>query len=217
MEPIVPGPIEVYAAANSTSPSSLAEAIEQDTRAGRADARMLTGALEGAFLRLLVRISGARRVLEIGTFTGYSALTMAEALPADGILVTCDHDEATAGLARGYFDRSPHGHKVEQRLGNARDTLTGLDGQFDLAFLDADKESYEHYYEALLPLLRAGGLLVADNVLWSGRVLDPQQDTDHALARFNARVAADPRVEVVMLPLRDGVSVIYKKPGPEAG
>jgi len=214
MEPIVPAPIEAYATANSASPSPLADAIEQYTRAERADARMLTGALEGALLRLLVRITGARRVLEIGTFTGYSALTMAEALPEDGIVVTCDCDEATAGLARGYFARSPHGHKVEQRLGPARHTLAALTGEFDLAFLDADKESYEHYYEALLPLLRAGGLLVADNVLWSGRVLDPQQETDHALARFNARVAADPRVEVVMLPVRDGVSLIYKKPGP---
>jgi len=212
MEPIVPIPIEAYATAHSAPASPLADAIEQFTRAERSDARMLTGALEGALLRMLVRLTGARRILEIGTFTGYSALTMAEALPADGQVLTCERDAGTADLARGHFARSPHGRKIELRVGPALDTLATLEGEFDLAFLDADKESYPAYFDALLPRLRPGGLLVADNVLWSGRVLAPERETDHALARFNTRVAADPRVEVVMLPVRDGVSLIYKRP-----
>lgn len=176
---------------------------------------MLIGPLEAAVLKLLLRVSGARRVLEIGMFTGYSALSMAEALPAEGRIVACDINPETTRIAREFFARSPHGAKIEPRLGPALATLEALATSrgeaFDFAFIDADKENYIAYYEAILPLLRMGGIIVADNVLWSGRVLAPQKDSDRALAAFNRRVRADTRVEGVMLTVRDGLFLIRKK------
>lgn len=173
---------------------------------------MLVGPLEATLLRLLVRISGARSVLEIGTFTGYSAITMAEALPDDGRLITCENDPKHVEIASGFFRRSGHGHKITLHLGEALETLDSLlpELTLDFVFLDADKENYVSYYEKIVPHLRSGGLIVADNVLWSGRVLEPREPTDQALVRFNKHVHADPRVECIMLPLRDGVSVIRK-------
>ncbi|HEY8554251.1 MAG TPA: class I SAM-dependent methyltransferase, partial [Burkholderiales bacterium] len=178
-----------------------------------ADAQMVVGPLEAALLQLLVRLSGARRVLEIGTFTGYSALAMAEALPPDGRLITCEIDPKHADIAERFFARSPHGKKIALRRGPALETLAALDGEapFDLVFIDADKENYGNYYERALSLLRSGGLIVADNVLWYGKVLAPQAASDRAMAHFNERVRSDTRVECVMLPLRDGVSVIRKR------
>jgi caffeoyl-CoA O-methyltransferase len=211
MKPIVSRAIEVYAGAHSTAPSALLDELETYTRERCDNAQMLVGRLEGALIRLLVGLTGARRVLEIGLFTGYSALTMAEALPDDGQVVSCEIKEPNAAVAREFIARSPHGHKIEIRLGPALDTLGTLQGEFDLVFMDADKESYTRYYEAVLPMLRAGGLIVADNVLWSGRVLAPEKPTDHALVEFNARVREDPRVEVALLTVRDGVSLIRKR------
>ena len=155
----------------------------------------------------------ARCVLEIGTFTGYSALCMAEALPAKGKLTTCEIKPEHADIARSFFARSPHGHKIKIHLGPAIETLAGLpvSASIDFVFLDADKENYVNYYEAVLPCLRPGGLIVADNVLWSGRVLAPKKKSDRAVVRFNNHVRRDPRVECVMLPVRDGVSLIRKR------
>jgi len=211
MIPIVTERIETYAAEHSTAAGELLEELERFTLDNVPMSQMLVGRLEGSLLRLLTRLCGARRVLEIGLFTGYSALCMAEALPPDGELVSCEIDEEHARIARTFIERSEHAGKIHIRLGPALETLATLAGPFDLAFLDADKESYVDYFEAVLPLLRPGGLLIADNVLWSGRVLDPQKETDHALVRFNARVAVDARVEVSMLTVRDGVSLIRKR------
>jgi caffeoyl-CoA O-methyltransferase len=174
---------------------------------------MLIGPHEGALLAMLVRLSGARRVLEIGTFTGYSALCMAEALPGNGRLITCEIRPRHAEISQSFFKRSPHGHKIRLRLGPALETLASLSHatKFDFVFLDADKENYVNYYEAVLPRLRSGGLIVADNVLWSGRVLVPKKKTDRAVVKFNKHVLRDPRVECVMLPVRDGVSLIRKR------
>jgi caffeoyl-CoA O-methyltransferase len=173
---------------------------------------MQTGKVEGAFLKLLVRLSGARKVLEIGTFTGYSALMMAEGLPADGELVTCEISEEHASLAQRYFDRSPNGRKIRLALGPAADTLRGIpDGSVDLVFIDADKERYPFYYEESVRVLRSGGLIAADNVLWYGRVLSPEDDASRAIVRFNRTVMGDDRVEKVMLPVRDGVYLIRKR------
>jgi caffeoyl-CoA O-methyltransferase len=169
------------------------------------------GRVEGALLRILVGAIGARRVLEIGTFTGFSGLSMAEALPDDGELVTCDIDPKATAMARQFFDRSPHGKKITIALGDALETLKTLSGPFDLVFLDADKERYPDYYEATLPMLRAGGLVVADNTLWSGEVLDPQTASAKAIARFNRRVTTDPRVDNVLLPVRDGIMLARKR------
>jgi caffeoyl-CoA O-methyltransferase len=213
MENIVPAPIEEYCAAHSGGSSPLRAELYDYTTRNCAYAQMLIGPWEAAFLQTLVHLSGARRVLEIGTFTGYSALAMAEALPDDGRLVTCDIDPENAAIANAFFKRSEQAHKIELRLGPALDTLRALpaDISWDLVFLDADKENYVNYYEALVPRLRVGALIVADNVLWSGRVLKPEAVTDHAIVRFNAHVRADARVDCVMVPIRDGVSLIRKR------
>jgi caffeoyl-CoA O-methyltransferase len=138
---------------------------------------------------------------------------MAEALPADGEILSCDVNPETSAIAQSFFDRSPHGRKITVRLGPALETLAALPkaAKFDFVFLDADKENYVNYYEAVLPRLRPVGLIVADNVLWSGRVLAPKKKTDRAVAAFNKHVRRDPRVECVMLPVRDGVSLIRKR------
>lgn len=212
MKAIVPRPIEDYAVNHSTAPTPLLMELEQLTQAQCANPQMLVGRLEGALLRMLIGLTGARRILEIGLFTGYSALTMAEALPADGAIISCEIDNETAKIAQSFFDRSPHGHKITIRLAPALDTLSSLPTvqPFDLVFLDADKESYSDYFEAVLPRLRLGGLLVADNTLWSGNVLAPRQETDHAVVAFNRRVQDDPRVENVLLTVRDGVMLARK-------
>lgn len=213
MEAIIPKAIDDYCAAHSTAASALRAELEAYTRRHCAHPQMLTGSLEAALLQMLVRLTGARRILEIGLYTGYSALAMAEALPADGELVSCELSADNARVARSFIERSPHVGKIRIELGPALKTLARLPREpaFDFAFLDADKENYVNYFEVLLPRLRPGGLIVADNVLWSGRVLDPQRETDRALVRFNEHVHQDTRVECVMLPVRDGVSLIRKR------
>jgi caffeoyl-CoA O-methyltransferase len=169
---------------------------------------MLSGQLEGTLLQTLVAVTGARRILEIGMFTGFSAQMMAAALPDDGRIITCDVDRKAIAIARKYFARSPHGHKIELREGPALGTLATLQGPFDLIFIDADKSNYTNYYEAALPLLAPAGVIAVDNVLWSGRVLDPKQRDDAAIVAFNDHVHADERVVCAMLPIRDGLSLI---------
>lgn len=219
METIVTPAIEEYCTAHSSRSSPLLEEIEAYTIRHRPDAQMLVGPLEAAFLQLLVRVAGARQILEIGTFTGYSAIAMAEVLPQDGQLTTCDNDPQAAQIAQRFFDRSPHAHKITLRLGPALETLDALPPQqsFDLVFLDADKENYVNYYERCVRMLKAGGMIVADNVLWSGRVLasssesDPMPAATRALVQFNEHVREDSRVDCVMVPMRDGVSLIRKR------
>lgn len=213
MDYLVPKPIEDYAAAHSQPPSPLLDELEAYTNAHCNMPQMQVGRLEGSLLKMLVRLTGARRILEIGLFTGYSALTLAEALPPEGSIISCEINPDTATIAQSFFDRSPHGRKVSVRLGPALETLATLpkDPAFDLVFVDADKENYVNYYEAVLPLLRPGGLLIADNVLWSGAVLNPKRDSDRALVAFNHKVHNDPRVEHVMLTVRDGVMLVYKR------
>jgi len=213
MIPILPEAIENYCTAHSTAPDPLLSEIERYTRAHCAMPQMLTGAHEGRLLTMLVQLSGTRRVLEIGTFTGYSALAMAAGLPAEGAIVTCEIDPEHARIARSFFDRSPHAARIEIRLGPALATLASLPPEepFDLAFLDADKENYPNYYDPILERLRPGGLLVADNVLWSGRVLDPKAASDRALVAFNEAVQRDPRVENILVPVRDGVMLARKR------
>lgn len=196
-----------------TSPRGpLFDALREVTYAKMKSPGMQVGRVEGGLLALLVRLMSARRVLEIGTFTGFSALSMAEALPDDGELITCDIDPEATAIARSFFDRSPHGRKIQIRLGPALDTIAALpDVPFDLAFIDADKERYTEYYEAIVPRIRKGGLIVGDNTLWSGKVLDPKEATDHAIVRFNDHVNADPRVENVLLSVRDGMMLAYKR------
>jgi caffeoyl-CoA O-methyltransferase len=202
--------LDTYSEKHSRQPSPLLKELEAYTYENCDLPQMVTGSLEGALLRMLVQLTGARTILEVGLFTGYSALSMAEVLPRVGTITSCEIDEGNAAIAQSFIDRSPHGGKISIRMGPALNSLAGLKGPFDLAFLDADKENYCHYYDLVLPLLRPGGLLVADNVLWSGKVLDPKDETDHALVAFNDKVSSDPAVEVVLLTVRDGLSLIRK-------
>lgn len=203
--------IERYVEANVTPESETFRALAEETRTGTNQPQMQVGPVEGTFLRHLVRAMNARLVVEIGTFTGYSALMMAEGLPEGGRLITCDIDKTATTIARKYWAQSPHGAKIDLRLGRAMTTIDGIDGPIDLVFIDADKQSYIDYWEALVPKVRPGGLLLADNVLWSGRVLDPVDPDDHALAAFNRHVLSDARVETVMLPVRDGITMACKR------
>lgn len=212
MEKLINASLEDYARSHSSPPPEALLEIEQYTRAHRPDWEMLSGPLEGNLLRLLVVLSSARRILEIGLFTGYSALTMATALPPDGEIISCENDPEAIAIAQRFFDRTPCGRKIHVRPGPALDTLEALRGEvFDLAFIDADKENYPVYYDRVLPLLRPGGLLIADNTLWSGRVLAPRTPADLGIAAFNRKVRHDESVEAVLLTVRDGVTVVRKK------
>jgi len=205
--------IEEYAQGATTPPPALLEELRAVTYARTRMPQMQVGPLEGMLLHLLVRLSGARRGIEVGMFTGYSALMMAAALPDDGRLVTCDIDPEAEAIARSFFVRSPHGRKIEVRIGPALDTLKTLAGPFDFAFVDADKSNYVRYYEAVLPLLRPGAWIAADNTLWSGNVLRPaaeQDDDTRALVEFSRHVRADARVDQALLTVRDGVTLIWK-------
>lgn len=205
--------LSAYVDAHTTPESELFARLRAETQANLASPQMQVGHVEGAFLRILVAVTRARSILEIGTFSGYSALAMASALPDDGKLVTCDIDPVATGVARRYFAESGHGHKIDLRLGPALQTIEALAAEgrrFDLVFIDADKPNYVHYWDAALPLVPVGGLVLADNTLWSGKVVAPKDASDHAIVAFNAKVKADPRVEHVLLSVRDGVMMARK-------
>jgi caffeoyl-CoA O-methyltransferase len=203
--------MEEYCIANSESlPDFLAE-LWSETHEKTNQPRMLSGPLQGAFLRFITRLTGAKRILEVGTFTGYSALCMALGLPSDGEVITLESDERMRTFHQKYFT-GEYGKKVKVIYGDAKKTITQLTGSFDLAFIDADKKGYLHYYEAILPMLKSGGLILADNVLWSGRVYNEDDESNTiALREFNEKVAADKRVEPFLLYLRDGVMMLRKK------
>jgi caffeoyl-CoA O-methyltransferase len=203
--------IEAYAEQHTSAlPALLDELIARTHEDLGAFAGMLSGPAVGTLLQTLVFATRAKRVLEIGMFTGFSAQMMAAALPDDGKLITCDINPKTVELAQGYFDRSPHGKKIEVRVGPALETMKTLEPGFDFVFIDADKGNYLNYYEAALPLLSPHGLIAVDNVLWSGEVLDPKSDDGHAIVAFNHHVRNDPRVVCVMLTVRDGVTLIRR-------
>lgn len=212
MEPLISPQLAEYIHDHTTPEAALFERLREETYGQLEDPQMQVGRVEGAFLKLMVQVTGARRVLELGTFSGYSALSMASGLPEGGTLITCDMDPVVTAVARRYFDESPWGDKIEIRLGPALETLATLvDQQFDLVFLDADKENYVHYWEAVIPMLQPGGVVLADNTLWSGAVLDPQFDSDHGIVNFNKLVVTDPRVDNVLLSVRDGVMFARKR------
>jgi len=204
--------VEQFAHDHTKPESDLFQRLRDETYAEMKYPQMQVGRIEGRFLKMLVRLTQARRIIEIGMFTGYSALMMAEGLPEDGRIITCDVDPKAEAIARRYFTESPHAEKIEVRIGPALDTLKTLTGPFDIVFIDADKGNYSNYYEASLGLLRPGGLIVADNVLWSGKVVDPGDDEDaKAIIAFDTLVQADPRVENVCLTIRDGVMLAWKR------
>lgn len=175
--------------------------------------RMLSGHIEGRFLSMMSKMLRPKRILELGTFTGYSALCLAEGLSADGILDTIEKNDELEDMIRSHFSLSPLGDKIRLYIGDAEDIIRSLDGKYDLIFMDADKRAYSAYYDLCLPLLSEDGVMVIDNTLWDGHIIDPAYDKDNqtvALRAFNAKVAADDRVEQVMLPIRDGLTVVRR-------
>ena len=215
MPHIVDPVLEAYTEAHTTPPPAHLVTVAERTRATLAAPGMMVGAVEGRFLEMLVFALGARRVLEIGTFSGYSALAMAAGLPADGHIVTCELSPVHAAAAREHIAASPHATRIEVREGPALETIATLDGPFDLVFIDADKRSYPAYFEAVLPKLAPRGLLVADNTLWSGQVVDEGDVSEDTLAlrAFNDALAEDPRVVCVQLSVRDGVTLVRRADG----
>ncbi|MCA1958695.1 MAG: class I SAM-dependent methyltransferase [Nitrospira sp.] len=212
MKPLIAPEIEAYAQAHSQPESPIRRMLREETERTREDAVMVVGPLEGAFLQMVAQLVGARRVLEIGTFTGYSALCFAEAVPEDGTVITCDVDEEAAAVARRYFGQSPVGRKIQLRLGPALETMRTLSGPFDLIFIDADKVNYLNYYRRALDLLAPHGVILIDNVLWSGEVLKhpPPDERTEAIQKLNRTVAGDPRVTAVLVTIRDGVLVVRR-------
>jgi len=214
MNTLVSADIEAYAQAHSMPESDLCRALREETQRRMAAPQMIVGPLEGAFLKMMTQLVQATRVLEIGMFTGYSALCFAEALPAEGTVLTCEIDEGSAALARQYFARSPIGKKIEVRMGPALDTMRHLRGPFDLIFIDADKINYVNYYRRALDLVSPRGVILVDNVLWDGKVLQqpaPDENTA-AIQELNRVVVADPRVTAVLVTVRDGILVIRPQP-----
>jgi predicted O-methyltransferase YrrM len=208
---IVSDEIERYAEEHTTSPPPLLAELAAETKAKLRAPQMLTGPIEGRFLEQLVYASGARRVLELGTYSGYSALSMAAGLAEGGRIDTCEVDPEHAEVARRYIARSPYADRITVHLGRALETIFALEGEFDFVFIDADKPNYVNYYEAVLPRLSERGLIAADNTLWSGRVLDPDDsEATQAIVGFNEHVQADPRVVCVQLTVRDGITLIRR-------
>ncbi|MDP5056707.1 methyltransferase [Marinomonas hwangdonensis] len=190
-------------------PDLLIELVEK-TYSDMGYPNKLSGKTIGRTLKLLAKIAQPKRVLEIGMFTGYSALSIAEGMPSDGQLICCETNPRAIEFAQSFFDRSEHGKKIQVIFGPALETIKTLEGEFDFVFIDADKRNYLNYYEAVLPLVRSGGLIIIDNSLWQGRVLDPKENSDIAVNQVNRLIAQDIRVENVHLNVRDGLNIVVK-------
>jgi len=203
--------IEDYADKYTGKVERIFEDLRKETYAKCDNPGMQVGKVEGSFLRMLVAISRAKTVLEIGTFTGYSALMMAAALPKDGDLLTLEADETHARIAQKYFDKVDCGSKITILHGDARETLKRVEGPIDLAFIDADKSSYDYYYEKVLRILKPGGVIAFDNMLWKGEVLKPRSKDAKAIHALNRKLAQDQRVDKVLLTVRDGIMLVRKK------
>lgn len=212
MEKLVPSAIEAYAEMHSMSESAICRALREETQRTMEYPQMVVGPLEGAFLKMMTQLVGAKRVLEIGMFTGYSALCFAEALPDDGTVITCEIDEKSAAVARRHIAQAPCGRKISIRMGPALGTMWTLTSPFDLVFIDADKKNYLNYYRRSLDLLAPNGVILIDNVLWSGEVLKqpPPDESTAAIQELNRTVAADPHVNAVLVTIRDGILVIKR-------
>jgi caffeoyl-CoA O-methyltransferase len=209
---VLPDEIDAYAAAHTTLPRELLARLAAETRETLDAPQMLTGTVEGRFLEFLVYATGARRILEFGTYSGYSSISMAAALPPRGHIDTCEIAEKHAAVANRYIEEAGYSDRITVHLGPALETLERLEGEFDFVFIDADKQNYVNYYEAVVPRLSERGLIAADNTLWSGRVLDESDDSEGTVAirAFNEHVIADERVVSVMLTVRDGITLIRR-------
>ena len=207
--------LHAYLVSHGTPPDEIQRALIDETQVLGDISIMQIAPEQGAFMTLLARILDARRAIEIGTFTGYSALCLARGLADDGELICCDVSEEWTSVGRPYWEKAGVAHKIDLRIAPAIETLAQLprEASFDLAFIDADKSGYIGYFEALLPLMRKGGVILVDNVLWMGAVVDPAADDEDTVAirKFNDLVTADSRVECVMLPIADGLTLLRKR------
>lgn len=202
--------LEDYAAFHSENEPELLAALNKETHQKILQPRMLSGHFQGRVLSMISKLVNPQHVLEIGTYTGYATLCLAEGLRIDGTLDTMDNNEELYDFQRKYFDLSPWKDSITQHLGNALDMIPSLNKKFDLVFIDADKENYINYYNMILPLMNKGGIILSDNVLWSGKVLEPLKANDKStqiLLEYNKLLKEDPRVETVLLPIRDGLTV----------
>ena len=204
--------LQQYIDNHSMEESDLLKALDRETHQKVLQPRMLSGSYQGRLLALLAKMVGPKKILEVGTYTGYSTLCMAEGLNTGGLIDTIDHNEELADMQRRYFDQSPYASQIVQHLGEAIDILKTLAGPYDLVFLDADKENYPHYFDLIIDKLETGGILLSDNVLWSGKVLEKATDeATSALQEYNHKINTDARVETVVLPVRDGLTISRKR------
>jgi caffeoyl-CoA O-methyltransferase len=200
-----------YSEDHTSQENDLLKRINRQTHADVLRPRMLSGHLQGRLLAMISHMIRPKAILEIGTYTGYSALCMAEGLQADGTLVTIDINEELESRVRDYFRQSAFNDRIDFRIGNALEIIPTLQQQFDLVFIDADKENYSRYFDLVINSVNLNGFILADNVLWSGKVLDTKPDKDtRAIQEFNKKIHTDPRVENVLLPVRDGILAMRK-------
>lgn len=207
----LPEALEQYVEQNTTAESDVLQKLNRETNAKVMMPRMLSGHLQGRFLSMISHMAKPKTILEIGTYTGYSAICLAEGLQDGGKLYTLDINEEIEDFVRGYFEKAGISHKIDYRIGNALDIIPTLPGTFDMVFIDADKINYANYYDLVIDRVNIGGYILADNVLWSGKVLDAKKDKDTAaIDAFNKKLHADPRIENVMVPIRDGILIARK-------
>ncbi|MQG04514.1 MAG: methyltransferase [SAR202 cluster bacterium] len=203
--------LEKYISDHSEKTGLNEQSLRDETLKLGPPSAMMSGDSVGNFLKLIIKINNCKRILEIGTFTGYSALMMAAALPSNGKLITCDVNKETSEIAKKYWAKSPHGSKIELHIGPAIETINNLEGEFDLIFIDADKNNYSNYFEICKNRLSKNGLIIADNVLWSGKVLKPEDDQAKSIDSFNKLVNGDNEFWNTIVPIRDGLMIIKKR------
>ncbi len=204
--------LQQYIDDHSMKESDLLKTLDRETHQKVLQPRMLSGSYQGRLLALLAKMIGPKKILEVGTYTGYATLCMAEGLTTGGSIDTIDHNEELTDMQRRYFDQSPYGSQIIQHIGDAKDILKSLTGPYDLVFLDADKENYPHYFDLIIDKLEMGGVILSDNVLWSGKVLEKAADeATSALQEYNHKINTDVRVESVVLPIRDGLTITRKR------
>jgi len=213
MSDIVNNKIEDYIRKNSSKEPEILKDLNKETYLKVLNPRMLSGHIQGRFLSIITKLIKPKKILEIGTYTGYSAICMAEGLIENGIIHTIDINEELVSIQNKYFAKSKCNNSIIQHVGDARNIIKSINEKFDLVFLDADKENYIEYYELVIEKVKKGGLIIADNVLWTGKVVEPEKDDDELtqyLIDFNKMINEDDRVENIILPLRDGLNIILK-------
>jgi len=210
----IPKKLDNYVVTHSQDEPELLQQLNRETYQKILQPRMLSGHYQGRLLSMLTKLINPKTILEIGTYTGYSALCLAEGIQSNGELHTIDIDEELYDFQRKYFDKSEYGSQIHQHLGNAIDIIPKLEMTFDLVFIDADKENYANYFNCIINKLNSGGVILSDNVLWSGKVIEPLQKDDTstpALIEYNTLLKNDERIESVLLPIRDGLTISRKK------